>query len=55
MSEKNRQTVRSYYESLWAGDAAAVMAGTLAADYIEHQHTADFCREGLKSYVESRR
>ena len=54
MNEGNRNVVESYYRQLYSPDCARAIANYLAPTYVEHQYTAGFTRQGLRSYVESR-
>lgn len=54
MDDANKNIVESYYRQLYSPDCARAISNYLAPGYVEHQYTAGFTRQGLRSYVESR-
>src|SRR5262245_39031807 len=44
-----------FFTGLYAGDAALVVSRYCASDYVEHQATARFSRDGLREYAIRRR
>jgi predicted SnoaL-like aldol condensation-catalyzing enzyme len=51
MNESLRQTVEAYYRELYSARCEQAIVRYLAPNYIEHQFTAQFSREGLRDYV----
>jgi predicted SnoaL-like aldol condensation-catalyzing enzyme len=54
VNESYRRIVESYYRQLYSPDCARAISTYLAPNYIEHQYTAGFTSQGLRSYVLSR-
>ena len=50
----SKALVSGYYRKLYSPAFADAMQSYLAPDYIEHQYTANFSREGLADYVAQR-
>jgi predicted SnoaL-like aldol condensation-catalyzing enzyme len=49
-----KQWVKDYYTKLYSPHGDQAIDETLAPDYIEHQYTTGFTRDGLRNYVKSR-
>jgi predicted SnoaL-like aldol condensation-catalyzing enzyme len=54
MREDLAATVTDYYAMLYSPQCEQAIARYLSSDYVEHQYTADFTREGLRDYVTRR-
>lgn len=54
MNDACRNIVESFYRQLYSPDCNRAITSFLAPNYIEHQYSAGFTRQGLRSYVESR-
>jgi predicted SnoaL-like aldol condensation-catalyzing enzyme len=54
MSGEDEALVTRYYAALYSARADDAVATWLAPDYIEHQYTAQFSKEGLLRYVTDR-
>ncbi|WP_114951596.1 nuclear transport factor 2 family protein [Sphingosinicella terrae] len=53
-AEAQRHWVADYYVQLYSAGREAAMERCLADDYVEHQYTAGFSRDGLAAYVDQR-
>ena len=51
----NRQIAIDFFTALYTGDAASAVSRHCASDYVEHQATARFSRDGLEEYALRRR
>jgi predicted SnoaL-like aldol condensation-catalyzing enzyme len=54
MSAERRRQIEDFYRRLYTRDCAQVLAQSLTDDYVEHQYSAGFTREGLLAYVKGR-
>lgn len=54
MKATNKAIVKEYYLKLYSPRFREAMSAFLADDYIEHQYTTGFTRQGLADYVEKR-
>lgn len=50
----SKSFVQAYYKALYSPDCASAIKRYLSDDYVEHQYTAGFSKEGLRAYVEQR-
>jgi predicted SnoaL-like aldol condensation-catalyzing enzyme len=54
MSAENEAIALNYYNTLYSREFASAVATHLSDDYVEHQYTARFSKEGLLDYVRGR-
>jgi predicted SnoaL-like aldol condensation-catalyzing enzyme len=54
MSAENAAIASDYYKRLYSCECAAAVSAHLSDDYVEHQYTACFSKEGLLDYVRGR-
>lgn len=54
MTAEARAFVATFYSRLYSPECLQAIADSVAVDYVEHQYTAGFSREGLGAYVKSR-
>lgn len=52
--EDNKKIVESYYLKVTGQEYKSAMSEYLSVNYIEHQETADFSKEGLQKFYEKR-
>jgi predicted SnoaL-like aldol condensation-catalyzing enzyme len=54
MSAENEAIALNYYKRLYSSECASAVSTDLSDDYVEHQYTARFSKEGLLDYVRGR-
>src|ERR1700761_3926403 len=54
MSAENEAIALNYYKRLYSSECTSAVSTHLSDDYVEHQYTARFSKEGLLDYVRGR-